>query len=263
MAETDKSDSAKNMPKGGRKGGASFPKIDLKHALDYSKKAVSKTHTGPMPEKTMLPGVFGSATTRGKIRASALKQFGLLEGSADAYKATKLAKAIDAATEQDRPLLLQRAFLAPKLFNQIFETLHGDTVSKARIEQIVKGFEVHPESAEECAQLFIDSAVTAGLGTASGDLIALAKAEDAPTVIEVTPGDQIEEGAADQNGDVPEGVQLAAMPPSGETGHDTGKERAATQGSKPGVTLNLNVDPSSDPDKLEKQLKLLRQFGLI
>lgn len=32
---------------------------------------------------------------------------------------------------------------------------------------------------------------------------------------------------------------------------------------KPGVTLSLTVDPSSDPDKLEKQLKLLRQYGVI
>jgi hypothetical protein len=30
-----------------------------------------------------------------------------------------------------------------------------------------------------------------------------------------------------------------------------------------GVQVNLTVDSSSDPDKLEKQLKLLKQFGLL
>ena len=83
------------------------------------------------------------------------------------------------------------------------------------------------------------------------------------TEIEVAPGDQIEDEATDQNGNVPEGTQPNAKPVSGEAGRDTEKQRAAKQGSKPGVTLNLNVDPSSDPDKLEKQLRLLRQFGLI
>lgn len=29
------------------------------------------------------------------------------------------------------------------------------------------------------------------------------------------------------------------------------------------VKKNLTVDSSSDPDKLEKQLKLLKQFGLV
>jgi hypothetical protein len=32
--------------------------------------------------------------------------------------------------------------------------------------------------------------------------------------------------------------------------------------AKDGVTVNLAVDSSSDPDKLEKQLKLLKKFAL-
>jgi hypothetical protein len=44
---------------------------------------------------------------------------------------------------------------------------------------------------------------------------------------------------------------------------DAGNADAPPRGSKPGVTVNLNVDSSSDPDKLEKQLKLLREFGVI
>src|SRR5271165_1936182 len=175
MAETEKTAATKKPPKGGRKGGTLFPKINLKQALDYSKKLVSKTHTGPQPEETILPGVFGNAGATGKVRVSALKQFGLLEGTADAYKATKLAKDIDATPEEDRSPLLTRAFLSSKLLKEIFETFHGDSVSKSKIEQRAKGLNVHPESAEECAQLFVDSAVTARLGTVNGDSISLVK----------------------------------------------------------------------------------------
>ncbi len=250
------------MPKGGRKGGTLFPKINLEDSLGYSKKLVSKTHTGPMPEKTLLPGVFGSATTPGKVKASALKQFGLLEGSAQAYKATKLAKDIEAATAGDRPALLRRALLAPKLFQQVFETLHGDRVSKARIEQVVKGLEVHPDSADECAKVFMESAVTAGAGRLEGDSISLAKADEAPQTPQGSGEDPEGEEPQQQESDrASEALTAEGTSPSERTGDEGlgGSSRKA----KPTVILNLNVDPSSDPDKLEKQLRLLKQFRII
>jgi len=37
------------MPKGGRKGGTQFPRLDLKQAIEFNKKLVSKTHTAPQP----------------------------------------------------------------------------------------------------------------------------------------------------------------------------------------------------------------------
>src|ERR1051326_2738011 len=132
---TEASKPIKKMPKGGRKGGTLFPRINLKSALEYSKKLVAKTHTGAQPDTIILPGVFGSAAAPGKVRASALKQFGLLTGEADAYQATQLAKDIDSTPVPDRIPLMQRAFKSSKLFNQIFETFHGDTVTKAKIEQ--------------------------------------------------------------------------------------------------------------------------------
>jgi hypothetical protein len=262
MVEAEKPKTAKTMPKGGRKGGTLFPKINLEQSLEYSKKLVSKTHTGPMPEKTLLPGVFGSATTPGKVRASALKQFGLLEGSAQAYKASKLAKDIEAATAGGRPALLKRALLAPKLFQQVFETLCGDKVSKAKIEQVVKGLEVHPDSAEECAKVFMESAVTSGIGRLEGDSISLAKADEVPQTAQVSGEDpegektqeQVSEGASDAS-------PTGGTPPSEKT-EDEGLGGSSNH-AKPTVILNLNVDPSSDPDKLEKQLRLLRQFRII
>ena len=255
MAETEKPTVTKKAtPKGGRKGGTLFPKINLKQALDYSKKLVGKTHTGPQPEKTILPGVFGNAGPAGKVRASALKQFGLLEGGTDAYQATQLAKDIDGAPPEDRPPLLQRAFRSSKLFNQIFETFHGDTVSKAKIDQRARGLDVHPESADECAQLFIDSAVTAGLGTVDGDSIVLAAASAV-----AAPAPAGEEGA-EQPGqtEADEAEAAAAAEAAAKNGHTGGAPAGRNK-----AAVSINVDSTSDPDKLEKQLKLLRQYGLI
>jgi hypothetical protein len=262
MAETEKTTPTKKPPKGGRKGGTLFPKLSLKQALDYSKKVVSKTHTGPQPEKTILPGVFGNAGPLGKVRASALKQFGLLEGGVDAYKATQLAKDIDAAPDEDRAPLITRAFLSSKLFKEIFETFHGDLVSRAKIEQRAKGLNVHPESAEECAQLFIDSAVIAGLGTVSGDMLSLVKSGEivlATEADQIGKGNEVEEQQIGRADDAKAREKLS----TNQTSVDVQLEKSAERETKPGVSLNLTVDPSSDPDKLEKQLKLLRQYGVI
>lgn len=259
MATTEKSSSGTKPQKGGRKGGSLFPKLGLKQALTYSEKLVSKTHTGPQPEKTILPGVFNSAGNDGKIRASALKQFNLLEGTTSAYSATKLAKEISASLPDDSPPLLQKALLSPKVFAQIFDTFHGDSVSKAKIEQRAKGLGVHPESAEECAKIFIDSAITAGLGTVSGDLISLIGAGNLPTKPDLSKGDETENNPIDAGLDTKSNVEDT----SGEDSNPNGLEKDRVRKTKPAISVNLTVDPSSDPDKLEKQLKLLRQYGVI
>jgi hypothetical protein len=108
MAEAAKP-TGKKPPKGGRKGGTIFPKINLQKALEYSKKLVAKTHVAPQPEDEILSGVFGNSGPEGKVRASALKQFGLMQGDAKAYEASRLAKDIDAALPNERSALLQSA----------------------------------------------------------------------------------------------------------------------------------------------------------
>lgn len=49
-------DATKKPPKGGRRGGTTFPRVGLKKALEYSQKLVRKTHTGPQPEDAILRG---------------------------------------------------------------------------------------------------------------------------------------------------------------------------------------------------------------
>ena len=91
MAEAAKTEKKKTTPKGGRRGGTLFPKINLQKALEYSKKLVAKTHVSAQPADEILPGVFGTSGPDGQVRASALKQFGLMQGDAKAYEATQLA----------------------------------------------------------------------------------------------------------------------------------------------------------------------------
>jgi hypothetical protein len=263
MEEAKRPEAGRKPPKGGRKGGTLFPKINLGQALEYAKKLVAKTHTGPQPEKTILPGVFGSAGTPGKIRASALKQYGLLEGPVDAYRATKLARDIDATPESDRAQFLQHAFLNSKLFSEIFSTFHGDTVSKAKIEQRARGLNVHPESAVECAELFIDSAVTANLGTVNGDSITLQKAGETAQPAKRVDVETIEDGIEERQNEDSEDGREKEEGAADKNSRQAGSEKPGKQDTRPGVTLTLTVDPSSDPDKLEKQLKLLRQYGII
>src|SRR6185369_9443831 len=126
MAEGEKSNNTKTAPSAagkaktkrtGRKGGTIFPRIALEEALKYSKKLVSKTAIGSQAEKTILSGVFGNSGGPGKIRLSALKQFGLLDGTVAGYKATQLAKDIEAAPDETaKKTLLCRAMMSPKVY---------------------------------------------------------------------------------------------------------------------------------------------------
>jgi hypothetical protein len=263
MTEAEKP-TAKKPPRGGRKGGRGYPKVKLGQAIAYAKKLVGKTHTGPMPASTILPGVFGNAGPIGKVRASALKQYGLLLGTSAAYKASPLAKDIEAApdAETSRPLL-HLAFRNSKLFSEILDTFQGDTVSKGKIEQRAKGLEVHPESAQECAQIFMDSAVFAGMGTVAGDSISLNMSEVKAAL--QLPGDEgTDDSDTDDNGG--ESEEPADTEVAGEqdpTVKDGAGGPAAKSGQKANVNLNLTVDSTTDPEKLEKQLRLLRQFGML
>jgi hypothetical protein len=259
---------AKKPPKGGRKGGTTFPRVGLKKALEYSQKLVRKTHTGPQPEDAILRGVFENVGPDGGVRASALKQYGLLEASAEGFKASDLARNIVAAPPEEQAVLQRQAFLNPKLFKKIFDTYNGDTVSIAKIRQSALGQKVHLDSVDECVRLFLESVVLAGLASQDGDSLSLVQSSSiAPAADAKDDGSAVtsNEGEAANAGD-----ETAVMTGSGEaedtvnTRNGGGEpDRGRPRTEKAAVAVNLNVDSSSDPDKLEKQLKLLRQYGVI
>jgi hypothetical protein len=266
MAESEKAPAAKpagkkTARKGGRKGGTTFPRINLERALKYADKLVSKTHTGPLPESQILAGVFGSSGPDCQVRASALKQYGLLEGDKTAYKATPLAQVIDAALDEEKSGHLQKALLSSKLFQDIFQTFQDDSISRAKIKQRAQGLKVHPDSADECAGIFMDSAVTAGLGTMDGESIKLVKAGVVEVPVVPIEGEEIDEAEGEvepeiteENDEAGEGVASSVAAAQSNSAQ---KQRNLSTSTKSVVNVNLTVDPSSDPDRLEKQLKLL------
>jgi hypothetical protein len=258
MTESKKG-APKPTPKGGRKGGTIFPRITLKQALEYSSKLVSKTHTGPQPASTILPGVFGAKGPNGQVRASALKQFDLLEGDPTAYQATSLAKLIEAAVPGEKQALVRRAFLSSKLFKLLFDTFHGDTVSAARIRQQALSLDVHPDSADECVELFSESAQTAGIATRDGDSITLVNVGEIGGAAAAEPAQGEVAGAAPD-------LATPDQPPSDEQvrlNDDSNQHQGDAPRHRAGINVNLTVDSSSDPDKLQKQLELLKKFGVI
>jgi hypothetical protein len=141
-----------------------FPRLTLADALKYAAKLVAKTHGGPQESSIVLAGVFGTANSRGKIRAATLKQYGLLDMTDKGMQASELARGINAAPPEDRGQLIQRAFLSPKVFHTLFDTFHGDTISRARIRQQVLATKVHPDLADDCVEMFVASLNVAGLG---------------------------------------------------------------------------------------------------
>jgi len=104
--------------------------------------------------------------------------------------------------------------------------------------------------------------VTAGLGTIDGDSIKLAKLGTLPTA-PVTDAVADEKTGELEDDPETEGVEQEAQEPDGEDDLDEELQAQRTGRNKGAVTVNLAVDSSSDPDKLEKQLKLLKKFGLL
>jgi hypothetical protein len=267
MAGSEKKTSKSPNMKGGSKGGTRFPRLNLKEALGYSRKLVSKTFSGPQPAVTILVGVFNTRGPSGQVRASAVKQYGLMDGDSKNYSASDLAKKIEAVVPEERAELIRRAFLIPKPFKLMYETLQSDKVTRAKVRQAAATCGVHPESLEVCVDNFIEGAAYAGFGVKTDDGIDLSQSMLAPPPLPdnagAEAGEEIDE-EIDSTGEtitpLP-GLTVAEKPKDCEES-SIGKV-GQTHGAKPVINLSLTVDPTSDPEKLEKQLKLLRQFGVI
>lgn len=264
----------KGMPKGGRKGGVTFPRISLEDAVGYAKKLVAKTHTGAQPKDVILAGVMGAKSGRGEIRLSALKQYGLLSGDSKAYTATDLARSINVAPSTELVPLLQKAVLRPAVFKGLFETFHGDTVTRAKLKQRAADLKVHPDELETAVELYVSSMKSAALVTIDGEgivhLSATATGAEQRTEAEGSgestddhgPGNEPPAGPNELKTDQSRGAQVPAEDPPGRLEAD----RLRTNNSAtPRAVFNVNVtlDSSLDTEKLQKQLELLKRFGAI
>lgn len=252
------------MPKGGRKGGTSFPRVALSDALGYAKKLVTKTHAGSQPQDVIFSGVVGAKSGTGAVRIGALKQYGLIKGDAKAnYSAEELAKQIIAAPADELPPLYKRAALKPPVFKKIFDAFLGDTVTKAKLRQRASDLSVHPDETANCVDLYVSSMTTAGLVSVNGENVThiapastkAGPAEAAPEVDELaSTNDEVESDTGDEG-------NLIADSSSGE--RTVVAANSAARGPRAVFNVNVSLDSSLDIEKLQKQLDLLKRFGAI
>jgi hypothetical protein len=261
--ETEKK--TKKTSQGGSKGGTRFPRLTLEEALAYSKKLVSKTFSGPQPEAMILVGVFNNKGPEGGVRASALKQYGLMEGTPKGYFASELAKKIEAVVPDENAALIRQALLTPKLFKQVYDTLQPDKVTRAKVRQAAATGGVHPESLEICVDYFIEGVAHAGLGAKTDEGVDLSQTTSAIPTSPSNLDSELEQQSAQDSDPAASTVVPSDLAPLGSNGgvESTTEGAVRPRVEKPMVTLSLTVDATSDPEKLEKQLRLLRQFGVI
>jgi hypothetical protein len=231
-----------------KKGGTMFPRINLEQAIGYAKKLAARTQVAPQPADIILQGVFGSSKSTGEIRASALKQFRLMEGTSKGYKASKLAVDICSSPANELQTLHQAACLAPKIFKKLFESFQNDSITFASIRQQAVNLGAHLDSADECVKIFIESLTYAGLAHQDKDNIVISSKPVAvvkpPQSMGESPEVEVETSGSGENTDP------ISLDPSRVS-------------AIPGFQVKINLDSTMDPDKLERQLKLLKQFGVI
>jgi len=222
-----------------KKGGTTFPRYDLGELLAYVKPIHSKTYNTKLDLQQISIGVFNlKVSVAAKIKLSALRQFGLIDGPNNALSASKLCADIAVKSEDERLPCLQQAFFNVKPFEEVFKTFKGGEAQKNKIAQYATAsLRVHPDNALEFARIFVKSAFTAGLGEGDENSIKLHNT-DAESANEVPQ-------TANQN--VP---QIEKQEKSNYIKSD-----------KPEVTIQ--IDATLDPEKLKKQLDILRQYGLI
>ncbi len=260
MAADTEAATKRPMPKGGRKGGASFPRVALDDALKYGRKLVSKTHTGAQPQDIIFSGVVGAKSGTGEVRISALRQYGLLTGDKQSgFQASDLAKQIVAAPEEDLQRLYRQCALSPKIFKAIFDAFHGDTISRGKLRQRAADLKVHPDELDACIDAYVASLGTAALIRVEGDQIVHVAAAEVVSSSSELPTDADEE---------PEQVPPfeptnAAVPTAEMNPAPASQDENSARPVRANVNVNITLDSTMDVEKLAKQLELLKKYGAI
>lgn len=232
------------------KGGTRFPRYGLKEAIEWAKKLVSKTHNGAQSSDIIYASVVDSKGPRGEIKASALKQYNLMDGTRSAYKATPLAKSIAVAPDKESAPLLVQAVLFPTLFKSLFDTFHGDAVTTAKLRQRAAELNVHPDNLDAAVAVYSSSLAFAGLASIDGDKVIHKPAATVNAVI--LPA---EENAAEQS---EEGNEVLEDEVADEQSTDAG-----IRSPRAIFHVNISLDASLDSEKLAKHLALLKKYGAI
>lgn len=234
-------------PRGKKRGGTRFPRQHLEELVKHVESLVRKTFTYEVNLGQLNASVFGlsEGSATGKIRLSSMRQFGLVQGRNKALKASPLAQDIAGSQGEERIRFLQKAFANVRTFADTFTTFAGDQTELAKIESYATApLGVHPDSAPLFAINFSRSAQVCGLGTFTDDKISLEQSFDFGV-------EQHAPAAPDTTATL---VQESI---------DDASARAVTSSPGGGHRITIQVDSSMDPEKLEKQLHILRRYGLI
>lgn len=247
----------------GKKGGTRFPRYSLQHLVSFLNSLLGKTHTSPINIEQLNAGVFnvGAKSNAGKTKFSALKQFGLVDGDYKSLNSTDLCSDIAMNDGEEKTKNLQKAVQNVKPFADALRTYQNSTTEKTKIGQYaVSTLKVHPDSRDDFVKVFVESCEEAGLCTIDGQSILF---EQNPSFKENNEDESMEDeisklddGVENEKTDSPENPQ------SQKTETYTQTYSTKKQGNS-NINVKIDVDPSMDPEKLEKLLKLLKEYGAI
>lgn len=254
----------RQMPKGGRTGGAQFPRSTLQDAFKQAKKLVTKTHVSPMARDAVYAGVVGAKSGIGNMKISALKQYGYLAGTADAYTATTHAKNCVAAPPDEIISLHQQSALRPTIFKALFDTFNGDEVSRAKLRQRAAELKVHPDQTEACIEIYLSTMSTANLVHVDGDKVThLSLGENGSRKTE-SPGEEGDRDLPANNRRLAEDDSTSqSLNDGGEVTGTNVQKTASNLAPRAVFNVNVTLDSSLDTEKLQKQLELLKRYGAL
>jgi hypothetical protein len=148
--------------------------------------------------------------------------------------------------------------LKPSVFSKLHNTFHGENVSIAKLRQQALACDIHPDSAEECIDIFIDSLVYSGLAIRNTDdkiqINSIGVLVEENTILS---DENQEDSELPEEQDDQTSVAKSKLLERAKHFEKTKKQGASN------INVNIDVDPSMDPEKLEKLLKLLKSYGVI
>lgn len=253
---------SKNLKKRGKKGGTQFPRYSLKHLSQFLENILGKTHTSTITIEQLNAGVFGvsASSPTGKVKCSALKQFGLLSGDYKKLDSTDLCSALAMSDGNEQITNYQKALKNVSVFADALKTFQNSSAEKSKIAQYaVSTLKVHPDMKDDFVKVFVESCEIAGLSSTDGNSVTFLQnpsltLEESASEIE---NENLEE--SENNNQGKEENKIPEIDPSNSGTHNFNTQK---QG-KSNINVNIDVDPSMDPEKLEKLLKLLKGYGAI
>lgn len=160
------------MPKGQRS--RAYPLLSLAEAGEVSRRIRSELGAGEASRET-LGGMLGYTSTSGGLAArkiASLVHFGLLERAGGRYQLSRLGERLATTEGAEQRAARMEAFLHPRLFRGLVERFEPQGRLPRDLAKILsRDFEISAAAAEPAAEVFRNSAVTAGVLSQDGRFV--------------------------------------------------------------------------------------------